>query len=167
MVDAVPVVPTLDIPKAMTTSVKAARPDVLQFNNEDLPEDLMTNLVFEEIGGQELIGIVRNDIVNGQRVIYNPISNMSDIANQYNSYTLAPVAESIESYFNGFSIRLDGHIPDVDSTSDIDKTKRVAYIDPDTRNLVLNLTGMRPGEQVQVQILSSGSVFNDTIYEVI
>jgi hypothetical protein len=159
MVDAVPVVPTLDIPKAMTTSVKAARPDVLQFNNSDLPEDLMTNLVFEEIGGQELIGIVRNDIINGQQVVYNPISNMSDIANQYNSYTLAPVAESMESFFNGFSIRLDSHIVDI--------SEDVAAVDPDTRNLVLNLTGMKPGEHVHVHILSSGSLFNDTIYEVV
>lgn len=38
------------------------------------------------------------------------------------------------------------------------------YIDPITGDLVINLINVKDGEQVEVQVLTSGEIFSDTIY---
>ena len=40
-----------------TASVKAATPEIILFNDESTPIEIMKDLVFENIGGQELINI--------------------------------------------------------------------------------------------------------------
>jgi hypothetical protein len=65
--------------------VKTATPDIVLFDDSALPIEVMTDLIFENIGGQELISITRSDIVNGQKISYQPIKNLSSIQQQYNS----------------------------------------------------------------------------------
>ena len=38
------------------------------------------------------------------------------------------------------------------------------YIDKITGDLVINLINTKPGEQVEVEVLSAGNIFDDTIY---
>jgi hypothetical protein len=38
------------------------------------------------------------------------------------------------------------------------------YIDPISGDLIINLINVKEGEQAEVQILTSGEVFDDTIY---
>jgi hypothetical protein len=56
--------------------VKTATPDIVLFDDSALPIEVMTDLIFENIGGQELISITRSDIVNGQKISYQPIKNL-------------------------------------------------------------------------------------------
>jgi hypothetical protein len=41
---------------------------------------------------------------------------------------------------------------------------KYVYIDPITGDLIINLINIKENEQVEVQILTSGDVFSDTIY---
>ena len=69
-VNPTPNLPKVVVPdKVLVTDVKPATPDIILFDNESVPIEVMTDLIFENIGGQELINIVRSDIVNGQNVI--------------------------------------------------------------------------------------------------
>jgi len=52
--------------------------DTILYNDDSLPIEIMTDLIFENIGGQELINIARNDTVNGQTIIYQPIKNLTE-----------------------------------------------------------------------------------------
>jgi len=77
---------TPDIPDIQSTTsssarsgIKIATPDIVQFDESAIPVDAMTNLLFENIGGQEILGVARNDIVNGQDVSYNLISNLKTL----------------------------------------------------------------------------------------
>ena len=67
-----------------------------------------------------------------------------------------------ESYFKKFPIQLDKRIPKLGTGPN----NETIYIDPNTGDLVINVVGLEQDEQVEVQILNSGNLFNDTIYEV-
>jgi len=95
-----------------SNAIKIATPDLILLDGATLPVDLMTDLLFENIGGQEIISISRNDIVNGQEVSYNLIGNTGLLNRQYNTKNIFSVSGTLDTYFGNFSIRLDTHIPE-------------------------------------------------------
>jgi hypothetical protein len=167
------------------TSVKIATPDLILFDEEKMEADNMTDLVFEDIGGYELATISRHDLVNGQKVIYAPIKNLTDLYLQYNPNNVLRL-QSSDSYFKSLSLSIFDRLPVCGTGYDItpppppennpgyierDKTKwiktpncKAVYIDPITGDLVINLINMKKNEQVEVQVLTDGEVFSDTIY---
>lgn len=161
MVSPTPNVPESNKISPATDAVKIARPDIMLVNNESLPIELMSDLIFEDIGGQEIINIIRNDMVNGQNVIYRPIKNLSEINSQYNSNNIINLENTADSYFKNFPIKLETHIPT--QSSDVGTSIPAIYLDPDNGNLVINVVNMANDEQVEVQIITRGSVLNDTI----
>jgi hypothetical protein len=173
---------TANIPNPQTTtgntnSVKIATPDLIIQDQDIMSIDIMTDLIFEDIGGQELATISRHDLVNGQKIIYNPIKNLTDLYLQYNPNNILRL-QSADSYFKSLSIAILDHLPECGTGYDLipkegetDKTKwtkvpncKSVYIDPISGDLVINLINVKDGEQAEVQILTSGDIFDDTIY---
>ncbi len=144
--------------QSVTQSIKTATPDIIIFDDEQVPIEIMTDLVFENIGGQELINIGRNDIINGQSVIYQPIKNLSLIQQQYNPNNIIGVQDTSDKYFAGFSIKFDSKIPSVGNGPNGENV----YLDENTGDIVIELVNVLTDEQVEVQTITSG-----TIYEVI
>jgi len=158
-------------------SVKIATPDLIIRDEEEMSIDIMTDLIFEDIGGQELATISRHDLVNGQKILYSPIKNLTDLYLQYNPNNILRLYSS-DSYFKSLSLSILDHLPECGNGYDLiekegepDKTKwtkvpncKSVYIDPITGDLVINLINVKDGEQAEVQILTSGKTFNDTIY---
>lgn len=64
--------------------IKTATPDIVLFDDDSVPTEQMADLIFENIGGQELINIARNDTINGQNISYQPIKNIRSIQQSYN-----------------------------------------------------------------------------------
>jgi len=167
------------LPKAIVKSddksVKIATPDLIIFDDDVMSIEIMTDLIFEDIGGYELATISRHDLVNGQKVIYAPIKNLTDLYLQYNPNNVLRL-QSSDSYFKSLSLSIFDHLPVCGTGYDLvgtdpDITKRTkvpncksVYIDPITGDLVINLINVKESEQVEVQVLTSGDVFNDTIY---
>jgi hypothetical protein len=171
--------------KVDNTSVKIATPDLIIFGDEVLNIETMTDLIFEDIGGYELATISRHDLVNGQKVNYSPIKNLTDLYLQYNPNNIIRL-QSSDSYFKSLSLSIFDHLPVCGTGYDIspppppeedpeyiekDKTKWIktpncksVYIDPITGDLVINLINTRNDEQLEVQVLNSGDVFSDTIH---
>lgn len=146
---------------AATAATKSATPEKIALSNPTLSEDRMLELVFEDIGGQELINISRNDIIDGQDVIYSPIKNLKDLYLQYNSNSIIRLESTSDTYFKNFSIRLELKLPAYGTGPN----EEVVYIDPDTGDLIINVSNLEPDEQVDVEILSDGEILNGTIYE--
>ena len=151
--------PEAEIPQS-EVSIKIATPDIILFDEEGIEIEIMADLIFEDIGGQEIINISRNDIVNGQPVFYSPIKNLSRINLQYNSRNLLSLQNTSDTIFNNFAIELSQKIPPVGTGPNGENV----YIDPATGNLIIDLINMEAGEQVEVEILELGDVLNDTIY---
>ena len=176
---------TAALPKAVATttnnSVKIATPDLILLNDDVMSIEIMTDLIFEDIGGYELATISRHDLVNGQKVIYTPIKNLTDLYLQYNPNNVLRL-QSSDSYFNSLSLSIFDHLPTCGTGYDIslppnnlnetDKNKWIktpncksVYIDPISGDLVINLINIKENEQVEVQVLTSGDIFSDTIYD--
>lgn len=156
-------IPNLPNPLASTSDegVKIATPDIIVFDEESVPVEVMTDLIFENIGGQELISIARNDIVNGQPVIYSPIKNLSNVFFQYNPQNILALQATSASYFKKFPIKFGSKIPNIGTGPN----GEIVYIDPETGNIIINVINMEEDEQVEVQMVNRIDIFNDTIYE--
>jgi hypothetical protein len=146
---------------SVSPATKAATPPLIALSNPDLPFEIMTDLIFENIGGQELINISRNDLINGQDVSYSPIKNLKDVYIQYNPNNIIRLESTSDTYFKNFSIKLESKLPN----SGTGPNGEVVYIDPTTGDLVINISSLDPDEQVDVEILDGGEILNGTIYE--
>lgn len=159
MVSAVPNLPE-PVASTSTAGVKVADPDIILFDSESIPVDIMTDLIFENIGGQEIINISRTDLVNGQSVIYSPIKNLSQVYLRYNPQNILALQETSDSIFNSFPIKFVNHVPAVGSGPD----GKYVYIDPTTANIVIEAINLKSDYQIEIQVASSVKTLNDTIY---
>lgn len=137
--------------------VKTSEIDAVLINNDTLPVEIMTDLLFEDVGGQEILSVARNDTVNGQRVIYQPIKNLTNIQQQYNPNNILALQLSSDKYFANFSIKFESKVP----LSGSGPNGEHVYIDPETGDLIIDVVNAQPDEQVEIEIATSG-----TIYEV-
>lgn len=160
MVDATP-----DSPKPVSSStlwkdVKVADPDVILFDDNEVPIEVITDLTFEEIGGQEIINVARNDLVNGQTVIYKPIKNLQEIYRRYNPGNIIALQKTSKEVFSSFTINLLNHVPE----QGLGPNGEIFYLDPDSGDLVINVVNIIRNERVEVELINTVTRFNDTIY---
>jgi hypothetical protein len=142
--------------------VKTAPIDTVLFNDDELPIEVMTDLIFENIGGQELINIARNDIINGQQVSYQPIKNLSSIQQQYNPNNILSVQATSDKYFANFPIKLENKIP---RTGTGPSGKHV-YLDSTNGNIVIEAVNVEADEQIEVEITVSGTIYEAEFGEI-
>jgi hypothetical protein len=153
--------PTPNVPAPVfslsTSGIKPATPDLFTTSKVD-DIGILEDLLFESVAGQELLNFSRYDTVNGQNVAYRPIKNVSSLAIQYSPQNLLSLQNPSTAYFNNFPIKLETKVPTTGELSDI------IYIESETGDLIINCINMDADEQVEVEILTSGSVLDDTIY---
>ena len=162
-VSALPLTPNnagLNISSFTVNPVLTAPIDTILFNDEALPVEIMADLLFENIGGQELINIARNDTVNGQPIIYQPIKNLSTIQQQYNPNNIVSLQATSDKYFQNFSIKFDTKVPNVGNGPNGEHV----YIDPQTGDLIIEAINIEDGEQVQVEITISGTIYEAELW---
>jgi len=156
--------PTPMIPQSTASSselgIRVASPAIILIDNEALSIELMTNLVFENIGGREILSISRSDTVNGQNIIYQPISNLANINLKYNPLNIIALQNTADNLFRSFAIELGDHIPTVGSGPD----GTFVYSEIGTGNLVVDLIALDPEYEVEIQVLAAGEILDDTIY---
>jgi len=162
-VSATPNVPE-PIPAVANQDIKIATPDLIAFNEEVIPIEYMTDLLFEQIGGQEIISISRHDIVNGQSVIYRPIKNLSQVAADYSPLNLFASIDDTNSYFKTFPITFAEKVPEIGTRASQNEVPEVVLIDPTNGNLVINTINMLPDERIEVQVINNAASTGDIIY---
>lgn len=161
--NAIPDDPTVLYPNGkVDEDVSPATSDLILFKNDTLPDNIMTDLIFENIGGQELINITRSDLVNGQNILYQPIKNLSSLYFQYNPQNILGLQDIDSNYFKQFPINFSSKTPECGTGPDCS----IVYIDQETGNLIINVINLAKDEQVEVSIISEGVVLDDTIYVV-
>ena len=146
--------PTIVAP-VIAPPVKTAPIDTLLFDQESVSTDALVNLIFENIGGQELINITRNDIVNGQEVVYQPIKNLSSIQQQYNPNNILSLQSTSDKYFANFSIKLENRIPNPGTGPN----GSYVYLDNNTGNLIIEAVNLELDEQIEAEITVSGTIY--------
>lgn len=147
----------------LSAQVKPATPDIIVFDDTtdiDKVEEL-ADLFFQEIGGRELINLTNKDIINSLNPAVGPIGNMFKVNIQYNAQNLVPLFDPSNEIINRFSIKLNDYVPEPGEGTGPGGSS--IYIN-DSGDLVIELINLVNNENIEVQILNGGSVFNDTIY---
>lgn len=141
--------------------VKSATPDIVIFNDAEIETnaEAMVDLLFENIGGQELLTIARYDTVNGQPVLYQPIKNLSIIQEEYNPNNILRLQKTSDKIFGNYPIALDPTIPEEPSEDAPVGAIGNVYLDPDG-NVVIELTNLVGNEQVEVEVATNGTIYN-------
>jgi hypothetical protein len=142
--------------------VKIATPDVMLYTVSDLEVQAINDILFENVGGQELISISRNDILSGQDIRVQPIKNLKSLGLKYNSKNIVSLPENSASFFNNFPIALENYLPNQALGT------KLSEVD-DNGNVVINFVNVPNGEQIEIQLFAGGNIldetiFNDTIY---
>jgi len=122
----------------------------------------MADLIFENIGGQELINITRSDIVNGQKISYQPIKNLSSIQQRYNPNNILSLQQTSDKYFAGFSIKLEDKIPNQGNGINGENI----YIEESTGDLIIEFININSDEQIELQITTDGTIYEADLGEI-
>jgi hypothetical protein len=152
--------PSNNSTSAAYPAIKVATPDLFVFKDDILPEQLMVDLIFEDIGGHELITLSRNDLISGQTISYQPIKNISSLYLQYNPQNILNLQDTSVTIFKNFPIKIEKSLP-LEGTG---PGKKTVYLNSGG-DLVIEVVNLEPDEQIDVQILISGELLSGTIYE--
>lgn len=147
-----------DVPESSGSStsngVKAARPDIITFERP-IDTNIVETIIFEKLGGQELINIARHDLIVGQKIDYVPIKGLTKFGSEFNPLSLIALQGTSDSVFNNFPIKLENKIP----------TTKPVPVELLNNEVIVSVINLEADEQVEVQILTYGDLLNDTIYE--
>ena len=135
-------------------AIKTAPIDTVEFVDESLSAELLLELLFEDVGGQELLTIARNDTVNGQEVVYQPFKNLGILQEIYNPTSLLKLQETSDKIFSNFTINLRDKIPKVGSGLN----GANYYLDLAAGDGIIEFINLKSDEQVEVQIVSAGII---------
>ena len=135
-------------------AIKTAPIDTVEFVDESLSAELLLDLLFEDVGGQELLTIARNDTVNGQDVVYQPFKNLGILQEIYNPTNLLKLQETSDKIFSNFTINLRDKIPKVGSGLN----GANYYLDLTAGDGIIEFINLKSDEQVEIQIVSAGII---------
>jgi hypothetical protein len=155
IVSPIPPAPSARPAAPVIPPVKTAPIDTILFDDETVPIDTMADLIFENIGGRELINITRSDIVNGQKISYQPIKNLSSIQQRYNPNNILSLQQTSDKYFAGFSIKLENKIPNEGNGPN---GKNIYF--NNSGDLVIEFININSDEQIEIQITTGGTIYN-------
>jgi len=127
------------------SGIKQADPDIVITRPEPVGPEAVLELNYEDISGMELINISRSDLVDGKKVIYSPIKNLSKLRNKYNPNNLINVSSTSSNYFATFGIDLIG------------RGMSTPYFD-DSGDLVIEIDDIRDNELIEIDVDTSGTI---------
>lgn len=157
-VDPTPQIPATVKPK-LSDQVKSSTPQYIQELNPEFEDQGIVDLVFENIGGHELINIARSNNINGQKILYNPIKNLIDIQSQFNPNNILKLQDTSDQYFKKYPIKLEDKIPSVGNG----QNGQNVYFDS-SGNLVIETVNNASDEQVEIQIALGGTIYEVTLW---
>jgi hypothetical protein len=159
VIDAVPYTPPSAGSGSPKPDTKPATPDLLMISDEAFPVELMTDLLFEDIGGTEILNIARHDLVDGAELSYQQISNMSRVTTISGGANLQSLTQTSEDVFSQFPLKRYQYVPE--STDDPSGMNRNVYLNSNG-DLVVELSGVDSSYQLEVSF-QVGAV-SDIIY---
>ena len=125
----------------------------------------MENAIWQNIGGHEIISLVRRDLVDGVNINYSLINNLKKLREEYNPQTIFSIDNVSLNFFSRFGLKLEDYVPSTRSLSQI-----VGGLEsPVSKNtqgtgLAIYVANISDDQEVEVQIINSENVFRDTIY---
>lgn len=142
----VPLTPPLT-PRQETRSpyVKMPHDSAVQYNEDALPQEMLVQLLFEDIGGSELINVSRHDTIDGEPINYSLVGNLTTIRMMFNSNNILSGFDNKDTYLNQHSVDIGQRISSVSFNNQGD--------------LVIDLEEMPNDESIEIMILADGMIY--------
>lgn len=137
-------------------AVKPASPDLILFDDAAIPLEFITDLLFEQVGGKEIINIVRNDILNGQNISYNLIKNSSELAQTYSPNNIFRVPGTMTEFFENFSIKFGLYVLENQNPASLNEAGDL--------EILISASALQKNDLTEIEVLIAGTLENDTIY---
>jgi hypothetical protein len=131
--------------------------DVVELSTFSPDAETIINLLFENIGANELTKFVRHDTVEGTNPYYDIISNLSDIKRRFDPSTLISLQKSNLSNFDIYPIKLQDKIPDEKYLQENNIPDYIFFAE--NGDLVIEVVNMSDSEIVEVQIDTNGTIY--------
>jgi hypothetical protein len=133
--------------------VKVATPDIL-LDNEQLSLETRGDYSFATVGGIELLSASRHDLINSP---YNDgYTPMTDAGSVFQNQPSIVFSDASKNIFNIYTIDLNYHTPQLPENP-------LIQFDASSGTAIITLKNLQPDYVVEVEIVSSGAVLNDTI----
>ena len=113
-------------------SVLPAGKDTVLITPEGTPPALIEKIIMESLSGLELATISRSDSVMGERIAYQPIFNLSEIARRYNPKNITYPHGALAKY----AMSLWRHVQDEEPVTESDGVITTILHDLSPGNLV-------------------------------
>lgn len=137
-------------------------PSLVLYDEEATPIEQLTDLLFEDIGGMELINIARHDTIDGQPVSYTVLKKLSEFNRAFDPNNIiagqAADAEFLKKYAIDISSRLPTDLVDIPLPNTANRQFSVVGLD-DNGDLIIRLLGLNNDEYLQVEIVSDGTIY--------
>ena len=149
--------PIFELPPPPPQMVRVPERDVVSLAQETVSAETITNLLFENVGANELTKFVRHDTVEGINPYYDVISNLSDIKRKFDPSNLISLQKTTSSLFDIFPIKLQDKIP---SDAYLLENNLTDYLYIDTNgDFVIEVVNLKDSEIVEIEIDTSGTIF--------
>jgi len=136
-------------------NVKVPEKSIVQYNESALPVEMITDVLFADVGGQELLTVSRWDTIDGQTVSYSLVTDLSQTANGFNSSGILTNNEGSQAYFRQFSVDVVNRMSEINSLN----TDAPGISLNANGDLVIDFDFIGANESVEVEIVNSGTVY--------
>ena len=146
-------------------SFRVADPQYILSTDPAATIEEMENVLFQNVGGHEIISLARRDLIDGKNINYQIIADLAKLSAEYNSKTIASIENISPLYFNKFGIKFENYLPSDTALTQIDpELKNPVTINQTTNNITIYVANIRDSYEVEVQSLTAESILRDTIY---
>lgn len=145
-------------------AIKLPSRDVVNIESQPTSYSEIDFLLFRQIGGTELITLVRNDTILSEDNLYSVISDVNKTKISFDPSLLLTNKASYQSIFNGFQIKLTEKIPEENmyEKSQNEYTPEYSLLTNaywDGENLVIEVENFRDTELMQIEIETDGKIY--------
>jgi len=152
----------------MTDAVRLPNRDVVETATQIADTGEIEKYLFNDIGGTELINIVRNDSVAGISVNYTIISDLTSQANTFDPTFLLINKSRYQSEFDRFGIDLSTRIPEENYYSQntlIPEDNVGTNVYFSGTDLIIELDNMSDDEVVVLEVETTGKMYSVREYD--
>lgn len=142
-------------------SIKIATSNLFVLSDIPPTVEATFSLMFESLVATELSSYLSHDMVKGQNINYQPITNLSGISQQYSPFKIIQLQGTSEQFIRDYEYSLESYLPHVGTATNGD----IVYVDLDNNTIVIDFVSMFGDERVEVEFLTYDSLRSDTIYK--
>jgi hypothetical protein len=150
-------------------NVKIATSNLFVYADSNFAADELVSVLFDDLAGQELINVARNDMtyyLDGEVNKNQLIRDLSSLVREYSPQKMIGLQNTADQYFNTFPLDINRYIP-LEGSGPYNAHVYVKQdLGANQDSLIIDIVNLdlNNNERIEVEILSYEGLYDDTIY---